>query len=156
VLTDALSHPPGEDARGRDGVDIVLESEVTRKARRRDELDELFHGLLRPGNRLELFDGLHAKEVVDDALDQRFDGMLDLTTCNSTVLADFLARRRRQRLRTVQFPAEQEPWWAAQCIDLALRLFVRESLDYQEARALATAMMVRGVGEIPPSSPPAV
>jgi hypothetical protein len=147
VLSDAMSRAADDDWSTSDGVDCVLESEVTSLARRRDELDHLFRDLLRPGNRLELFDGLHSKEEVDSALSQSFDGVLDLTTCTSTVLADFLGRQRYQRVRTVQFPAVQEPRWAARCLQLTLRLFAEQDVPYQEARALATAMMERAVAE---------
>jgi hypothetical protein len=143
----ALVRLADDDSLISDRVDCVMEAEVTRLARRRDELDHLFGGLLRPGNRLELFDGLHSKEKVLGALSDDFEGIIDLTTCTSTILSDFIGQQRRQRVRTVQFPFVQEPRWASQCIELTLRLFVEQNVPYQESRALATALMEHAVGE---------
>ncbi len=77
VLNDALLAPLPIETVGADGLQI-LESEVSREARRRDEMDELFAGLLRPGNRLELFDGMQPKRRVEETIAPAFDGVLDL------------------------------------------------------------------------------
>ena len=116
---------------------IVLEHEITRSARRRDEIDAMFVGLLRPGNLLELFDGLHGKEVVESAIAPGVTGILDLTTCTSTVLADYIAARRHHEIRTVQFPTVQEFLWCAKCVEASLQLVVVNAMPYQEARRLA-------------------
>jgi hypothetical protein len=147
VLAEALALPANVDTQLSQGVDCVLEAEVTRLARRRDVLDRLFEGLLRPGNRLELFEGLYDKEDVERVLADHFEGILDLTTCTSTVLADHIDRQRNGRVRTVQFPTVQEPGWAARCIELALRLAVEQTIPYQEARVLATAILQRAVSD---------
>ena len=134
IFSEAIERPSGKCRVPTDEFYQVLESDVSRGSRIRDELDRMFQGLIRPGNRLELFDGLHSKEVVEAAVYEDFQGIIDLTTCTSTVLADYIARRRQQRIRTVQFPTVQEFVWAAQCVMLALRLLVEQKIPYQEAR----------------------
>ncbi|MGH8070205.1 MAG: hypothetical protein ACRERE_34155 [Candidatus Entotheonellia bacterium] len=136
ILDECLSAEIPEHLSVEDGVDEVLEHQMTRAARRRDTLNALFQGLLRPGNRLELFDGLHAKEVVESIIAPDFEGVLDLTTCTSTVLADFIAARRDLRLRTVQFPTVQEPLWAAKCVKATIELIAAAEFSYLEARNL--------------------
>jgi hypothetical protein len=60
----------------------------------RDLVDEAMAGALVPGNRLELFDGLHSMQAVDGALAGEFRGLLDLSCCTSSVLATFLQMTR--------------------------------------------------------------
>lgn len=145
VLEEFVERP--DDDLPSDGVDVVLEADFTRMARRRDELDAFFTGAIRPGNRLELYDGLHAKEEVERIIAADFAGVLDLTTCTSTYLADHIASCRKHCLHTVQFPAVQDLLWAAHCITLTLELFLDQHIPYLQARACATAIMERVIGE---------
>jgi len=151
ILSEAIEKTsiPGQ-APEKDGADVVLESQVARFARRRADLDRLFHGLLRPGNRLELFDGLHSTQDVEAALKDGFTGTLDLTTCSSTVLADYIGAKRGQRIRTVQFPTVQELAWHAQCVALTLQMVVDHGTDYQEARRNAMEIVTRAVLQLAP------
>lgn len=124
-----------------DGGSIVLKHAVTLNAQRREELEQLFPGFLRPGNRLELFDGLHSKEVIESHVAPDFRGILDLTACTSTVLADYIAARRRHQLRTVQFPKLLEFIWAAKAVAGALQLTSGGNFEYLEARNLVTGIL---------------
>lgn len=119
----------------------VREHPATRNAGRRDEMDRMFSGLLRPGNCLELYDGLHDKWAVDRAIAPGFSGILDLTACNSTVLGGFLAGRRGHAMRTVQFPQFVEFIWAATCLSGTLRLVASGQFEYQEARLVAKQLL---------------
>lgn len=60
----------------------------------RDMVDAALKGYIRPGNLLELFDGLHAAGVLVDAIPPSFDGVLDLSCCNSSVPATLLRLER--------------------------------------------------------------
>ncbi len=142
------------EANEADGLDEVLEHPATRAARRRDALDEVLADLLRPGNRLELFDGLHKKEAVAAAVAPGFEGMLDLTTCTSSYLADFISSRHRQRLRTTQLPAVQEPLWAAKHLEWTLELVAGQGLGYLEARELAGRKLKQAVVDVSRQSKP--
>jgi len=127
------------------GIDRIYESELTARTRRRDELDALFKGLLRPGNRLELFDGLHCSEAVESSIAPEFRGILDLTVCTSEVLGDYIGSRRRAAVRTVQFPEVQDFGWASLCVEIALQMHLVDGIPYLEARMhamniLATAL----------------
>ncbi len=148
VLSEAVASiiPDGEAK--PDGINQVLENQVTRTARQRSELDELFAGLVLPGNRLELFDGLHSKESIEKAIAPQFNGILDLTTCTSTVLADYISSRRRQRFRTVQMPTVQEVLWGAKCVEQTLGLVRDRGMPYLEARSVAAAALEWAIREL--------
>jgi hypothetical protein len=148
VLSAAVYFEKPAKREGNQFTDFVLESAVTRQAHRRELLNALFHGLLRPGNRLELYDGLHNKEAVDGALDQKFEGTIDLTTCTSTILADYLGNRRDQKLRIIQYPTVQQFAWCAECVNIALKLYMREGLTYQDARLTARNLLAAAVQEV--------
>lgn len=128
-----------------DIVDAVLESALTRRTRRREELDRLFAGSLRPGNRVEFMDGLHERSAFEKALAPGFDCLLDLTTCTSSVLAEHLHKMRSHAFRTVQFEQTQEFLYHALCVEVALTLHLRFSMPYLEARSAANAVIAEGV-----------
>jgi hypothetical protein len=75
----------------------------------RDLLDEVLEEKIAPGNRLELFDGLHSVDIVEDAIDSRFHGLLDLSMCHSNVLAVFIDRRRQGRITSFHWPVPIAP-----------------------------------------------
>jgi hypothetical protein len=93
--------------------------------------------MIRPGNRLELLDGLHSKESFEAAVAPEFEGVLDFAACTSTILADYVEHRRRNRLRTVQAPNPIEFVASAPIIEGTLELFARGPFSYQEARTHA-------------------
>jgi hypothetical protein len=139
ILSEAVTLPLNETDSANQLT--VLESDDNRFARQRDRLNSIFKGLLRPGNRLELFDGLHSKESIEGALFKDFEGVLDLTSCTSTILGDYIGAKRRHRVRTVQFASVQEVLWGSRCVSLALRVQAEQNISYQQARVLASKMM---------------
>jgi hypothetical protein len=116
------------------GIDESVELPSTTAARRRDLLDLWLEGALRPGNRLELFDGLHSREAVASALSQSAPSVLDLTICTATYLGDYVGRRNEHRFRTVQAIRSQDPTDAAIRLWAVLKLAVQDDLDYLVAR----------------------
>jgi hypothetical protein len=138
-----LDDVPGKS----DGVDEVFENAITRMTRRRAVIDSLFQGLLHPGNRLELFDGLHPQEAVEAAITPDFAGTLDLTTCTSMPLADHISAARRFVPRVVHFDEPQQPEWAAGCLKLTMEL-IGIGRDYLKARAEAVEIMRMAVREL--------
>jgi len=120
---------------GGDGLDVKA-TKFTLRTWNRDELDRLFEGLLLPGNRVEFSDGLYAKESVETAIDKAFSGILDLTTCTSTVLSDYLGRVSRGAYLTVQFDKPQDPPRACLFLEGTFQLF-GEGIVYGEARKQA-------------------
>jgi hypothetical protein len=124
----------------------MQEHPLTRRTRRRDALDRLFVGLVEPGNRLELFDGMHTMRQIDAALHPGFSGILDLTTCTSTPLADYLAVRRSYQPRLVHFGQDLEPEWLAQLLVLTLEQ-VAAGEAYLDARAAALGQLAMMVHE---------
>jgi len=127
------------------GADRFIELPANRAARLRDWADNLFEGLVRPGNRLELFDGLHAREAVSAALDG-FSGTVDLTLCTSAWLGDYITRKSRYAIRTVQFPTEQEFHDAGARL-IAVFDLVCQGADYLDARSAVAAMFEKEVRE---------
>jgi hypothetical protein len=128
--------------------DFHYELVATQQARRRDLLDGWLHGLIEPGNRLELFDGLHARSEISHAISPEFTGVLDLTICTSTYLGDYLGRAAAQRFRTVQFIELQDFLEASIRISLALTFFAQSELTYLAARAAVSKVYMRVLDEM--------
>lgn len=61
-------------------------------------LEETFIGELSPGNRLELFDGLHSIAEIVEHVPEPYARILDLTSCNSLILGEGIKRLRRDCL----------------------------------------------------------
>lgn len=126
----------------------VIAHPGTLRARRRDEIDALFQGLLRPGNRLELADGLHDAQDVERSIDPGFEGVLDLTACQARVLANYVDRRRRGSCGVVQFERDVMPDVAALGVMRTLELCVQDrAVDYLDARTRALHEVFNGMKE---------
>jgi hypothetical protein len=151
LLTAALKSPDGIEA-GPRIVDHVRESPLTAASVRRAILDVIFDGLLRPGNRLELYDGLHDCETIDRAIAPDFHGWLDLTTCTSTILADYLGSTRRHSMRLVQFDREQHLVWHAHVVGLVLPQLFDGGMNYGEARSEADAALRQALSGAAPTT----
>ena len=124
-----------------EGIAETHELSTTTAASRREAVDQWLAGYVRPGNRLELFDGLHDKREIAAAL-ENFTGILDLTVCVSTFLGDYLGAATKHRFRTVQFLAPQDP--AESCFRLGLTLTIAvtvEGQNYLVARQLAAKVL---------------
>jgi hypothetical protein len=110
----------------------VAARQQTIAAERRASLDARLAGQLRPGNHLELCDGLHGMDSVERALDCAFDGVLDLTICQSTTLARRIDRARGGLCRIVQFESVLETETA--CLTLQQTFALLESGALHENR----------------------
>ncbi|CAN5518047.1 hypothetical protein BH10PSE3_BH10PSE3_31460 [soil metagenome] len=117
-----------------DGVQQLIELPTTTASRRRDLLDQWLEGLARPGNRLELFDGMHGKEAVVEAIAGLEAGVLDLVVCNGAYLGDYIGRQTRHRFRMVQALLPQDPTEAAFRLGAVLDLAAEAQWDYLWAR----------------------
>jgi hypothetical protein len=127
-------------------VDKILESRLSKCTRRRDEIDHLLK--IRPGNRLELFDGLHDRKCIGQAISQRFTGLLDLTTCTSSVLADYLLKERHNSFRMVQFEHAQKFIWHAYCVKIAINLHIEHGMSYLDSRRSASDILQKEVQHV--------
>jgi hypothetical protein len=65
------------------------------RAWRRELLNSELGRMLIPGCRLELADGLHSPEQVDKTIAKDFAGVLDFSSCDSSVSAQYVKDRRR-------------------------------------------------------------
>lgn len=146
LLSAYISLPP-EKHDSRD-MTIIREAEITRNARRRAELDELLAPLLRPGNRIELHDGLRTKEEISGAISRQFRGTLDLTTCTSTILGDYLGGITEQRFRIIQYPTVQQFAWCAECVQIALELVIQTGMTYSAARLKARSILTEALLQV--------
>ncbi len=97
------------EAKRSRGVDRFVMMPQTARARARLALDAVLTGCLRPGERLELADGMHGAVDVAEAVSPDFAGVLDLTTCTSMILADQLDKLRKSAFRCVQFEQPLPP-----------------------------------------------
>ena len=122
-----------------EGITKHVESDLKRRTRRRDVLDTIFSELISPGNRLELFDGLHKCSTISESINENFQGVLDLTVCTSTILADSISSYHQYRYRVVQFSKAQTPIWAAATLNATLSL-IQCGFEYLDARQQAIQM----------------
>lgn len=126
-----------ESRRPRDGIRLDLPV-VTAAARARLTLDEALGDALRPGERLELMDGLHGTAAVDDAVAPAFTGVLDLTTCTSVLLSAQLEHTRKAAFRVVQFHEALKPDVVALTLRRTFQTMKGEGpMEYLRARACA-------------------
>jgi hypothetical protein len=108
----------------------------------RDLLDEAFAELIRPGNQIELFDGLHSPGAVERAIWSEFKGELDLTLCNSVALATYIDLRRRNLVRHLHWPDLVDPVPQFILIGETLRRLSRQGGSYIALRMrLETEML---------------
>ncbi|MEM6252795.1 MAG: hypothetical protein AAF821_07725 [Cyanobacteria bacterium P01_D01_bin.156] len=139
ILEQALDVPLENELPQIEEVSQHVESDLTRRTRRRRWMDMLFANLVLPGNRLELFDGLHNSAAIAQSIDKSFNGVLDLTACTSTALADYISNYHQYRFRVVQFSENQEPVWAATVLKITLKSLLgyrdpADSAHYLDAR----------------------
>ncbi len=97
----------------------------------RDLLDEILENDIKPGNRVELFDGLHTLAEIEEAISALFTGTLDLALCNSDAISTFLELRRNNRLRILHWPDYVFPVPQIVKVEAALR---RMQGDYARTR----------------------
>jgi hypothetical protein len=75
----------------------------------RDLLDEALAGITKPGNQVDLFDGLHSLGAMEAALWRGFRGELDLALCNSAALATYIDLHRNNTVRHLHWPDLIDP-----------------------------------------------
>ena len=101
----------------------------------RDVLDETFPLQLESGNRLELFDGWHPPGVVASACARNFNGELDLSACQSIVLARALRGAFGTRARIICNLDALLPLPRYRVLTETLRLAAARQQPYYAARA---------------------
>lgn len=99
----------------------------------RRELEPLLGSAVRRGGpAVEFADGLAPIERVVSSVPETFDGVLDLTVCNSTVLAEEVRRRCRRGLIVANaFPATLDI--RMEFYNAAMDLVQRRQVSYQDA-----------------------
>jgi len=123
---------------GRSGIFPEVAHVHTLESEQRAALEAALSPLLKPGNMLELADGLHGRHAVEDAIASGFDGVLDLTICASSVLAGHIDRARGGACRIVQFTTAVDPESACLALQQTLALLDDGvASDYMTARARA-------------------
>jgi len=100
----------------------------------RDALDELLGSLIAPGNRVELYGGLHTPGEFDAAIDVNFSGELDLSTCSSFALATLISMRRGSRVSLIHTLDEIDPLPCCLQIAAALSFMAAHGGRYASAR----------------------
>ena len=117
-------------------------SPVLKTAMCRDMIDGVLSPLVRPGNRLELADGLHAPGEVAAALAAGFDGDVDLTACHSTVLAQAIKLIIPDGPTILSNESELLPTARLILIDEALRAWAAYGGRYAQHRLGLEAQLV--------------
>ena len=126
------------------GIQAVHELPTTTASRRRDCLDRWLAGCIRPGNRLELFDGLWGQRALGLALNG-FEGVLDLSACTTTYLGDRLGHAAGHGFHTVQFLEPQYPAEAAIRLGIVLEISGGDPDNYLMAREQVAQVFPRAV-----------
>lgn len=125
---------PGEPASVGGGHDAAVE---TRRQyalwHERRDLEPLLGSAVRSGGpAVEFADGLAPIERVVSSIPEAFDGVLDLTVCNSTVLAEEVRRRCRRGLIVANaFPATLDI--RMEFYNATIDLVQRHHVSYQDA-----------------------
>lgn len=89
LLLENVAHYQSEQPAAQD-LKSIPSVRVTRAL-----LEEEFPSSLQPAGAIEFRDGLQTVASVVDAVPESFDGLLDLSVCNSIILAESIKRQRR-------------------------------------------------------------
>lgn len=130
-------HMPGLNDQVRVG-NLMLE------AISREMIDLAFTGHLRPGNSLELYDGLHRAEQIRNAVAGAMPAVLDLSCCNGSVLATYLREHDEQQIISGDAPIIPAPH--LRMVHWVLSNLGSDTRGYVELR-LAIARALRDLGE---------
>jgi hypothetical protein len=96
------------------GVETTVVSDLWLRTWNRDFLDACAGGLILPGNRLELRDGLHDTRAIAACVPEAWSGQVDLTVCHSALLGQVIKDGRSDR----RFALRKKP------VDILLSLTV--------------------------------
>lgn len=117
----------------------------------RDMIDEAFPRSIRPGNMIEMFDGLHRLRRFIDAIDARFHGELDLTMCHSVALSTLLDLRRGGTINHIHWNASVTPQVQFFLVGETLKRLIAGSHDSASQNSyISTRMLLHrdiGTGE---------
>jgi hypothetical protein len=116
----------------------------------RDVLDASLDGYLKPGNRLELDDGLHSLGEVCEAIPPAFAGVLDLSCCTSSVLGTYLRMARGSTFDIVMSDALVVPTPHMRLVDATLELV---ATDPGAAYAPSRRLLARALDDRYKTSP---
>lgn len=102
VLSQLQTKNSSVTRRHKDGIRPAMLPRTAR-SRARLAMDDALRGLVRSGECMEFADGLFDAQAIGEAIAPGFEGVLDLTACNSMILADELDRIRAGSVRCVEF-----------------------------------------------------
>lgn len=91
LLNKAIASCPLKSPNVPPNIKIIID-DVSLAAANRDLLDLWAGGTLRPGNRLELRDGLHPSNTIELQIPNEFTGIIDFAICNSIILGDTIRK----------------------------------------------------------------
>jgi hypothetical protein len=118
-----------------------LRSPARGQALCRDQVDVWLEGLVEPGNRIELFDGLHSPFAFSAAVAPGFHGEIDLATCSLTVIAAVVEMERGFAITFSARAALTVPRPEFVATQKALRLFAVAQGSYLDCRAKIAAII---------------
>ncbi len=118
----------------REVADSVVSTPSVAQTLSRDLIDEAMSGLIEPGNRVEMFDGLHSLREMESALWKGFAGELDLALCNSEAFATFIDLRRSNAIRHLHWPYLLLPVPQLMKVEATLQIMAKCNGDYISTR----------------------
>jgi len=99
----------------------------------RPAFEQALPGILRAGRAIELAEGLHTIKEVADSIDE-FDGLVDLTICNSVILGSAVKREHPEcTVAVIRYPADIRI--RAVLYDLTLDRLARKRSSFMAAMA---------------------
>jgi hypothetical protein len=121
----ALMRPP-------DGASWHMDAETLRHMNRA-ALDAVLPDGLVPGNRLELYDGLHAPDVIAGAVPETWAGIADLSSCQSAQLIEQIKQGRSDRVVVANGRATS-PLLRIAVLQVVYELLADRAQNYAEVR----------------------
>jgi len=115
---------------------------ITLRHENRAALDEWWPQAFKPGNRVELADGLHPPEVMGAIVPDSWMGIADLSNCQSAQLVSAIKQHRCDRV-VIANQYETKPLRRLTLLTVIYDLLSKSAINYADARiALAAKMRV--------------
>ncbi len=97
-------------------------------------IDNIFQGIVSPGNRIEFFNQFNSTEEVVKAIPENYDGLLDFTVCNSILIGNVIKRQRQCIVLVNKKPATTELRMVL--YKGTIELLARLNIDYMDAATM--------------------
>lgn len=116
--------------------------ELTLRHENRDALDGWLKSKLKPGNRLELADGLHAPSALNAVVPSKWRGIADFSNCHSAQLINEIKQGRPDRV-VISNELETNPVRRLTLLAIIYDLLARSPANYADVRFTLAKSLIR-------------